>query len=57
MKGGKGMWSKKERLEAVLNGEKADRVPVSAWRHFLEDEHRDVYKRQAQDLRYQDRGS
>lgn len=33
------MWSKKERLEAVLNGEKADRVPVSAWRHFLEDEH------------------
>lgn len=33
------MWSKKERLEAILGGEKADRVPVSAWRHFLEDEH------------------
>lgn len=33
------MVSKRERLEAVLQGEKADRVPVSAWRHFTEDEH------------------
>ena len=33
------MWSKKERVEAVLSGELADRPPVSAWRHFLETEH------------------
>ena len=33
------MWTKKERVEAVLNGELADRPPVSAWRHFLETEH------------------
>lgn len=33
------MWTKKERVEAVLNGELADRPPVSAWRHFLDKEH------------------
>lgn len=32
-------WTKKQRLEAVLNGELADRPPVSAWRHFTEAEH------------------
>lgn len=36
------MWTKKERVEAVLNGEKADRPPVSAWRHFIEKEHSGV---------------
>ena len=33
------MWSKKERFEAVLNHELADRPPVSAWRHFTENAH------------------
>lgn len=33
------MWTKKERIDAVLSGKRADRVPVSAWRHFTEDEH------------------
>lgn len=33
------MWTKKERFEAVLNHELADRPPVSAWRHFTENEH------------------
>ncbi len=32
--------SKRERVEAVLQGEVPDRVPVSAWRHFLKDERR-----------------
>lgn len=36
------MWTKKDRVEAVLNGEQADRPPVSAWRHFLEKEHSGV---------------
>lgn len=31
-------WSKKQRLEAVLAGELADRAPVSAWRHFIDRE-------------------
>jgi uroporphyrinogen decarboxylase len=30
--------SKRERVEAALKGESLDRVPVSAWRHFLADE-------------------
>ncbi len=33
------MWTKKERLLAVLDGELADRPPVSAWRHFIDQEH------------------
>ena len=33
------MWTKQERMDAVLNGELADRPPVSAWRHFTECEH------------------
>ena len=33
------MWTKRERVEAVLHGELADRPPVSGWRHFLETEH------------------
>ena len=33
------MWTKKERFEAVLNHELADRPPVSARRHFTENEH------------------
>ena len=33
------MWTKQERMDAVLNGELADRAPVSAWRHFTECEH------------------
>lgn len=33
------MWTKKERVMAVLNGQLADRPPVSAWRHFPEKEH------------------
>ena len=36
------MWTKKERVLAVLNGELADRPPVSAWRHFIEKEHSGV---------------
>ncbi len=32
--------SKRERVEAALKGEAVDRVPVSAWRHFLTDEGR-----------------
>jgi uroporphyrinogen decarboxylase len=31
-------FSKRERVEAVLKGEPVDRVPVSAWRHFLDEE-------------------
>lgn len=30
--------SKRERVDAVLHGEKPDRVPVSAWQHFLDQE-------------------
>lgn len=33
------MLTKKERLEKVFRGETPDRMPVSAWRHFTEDEH------------------
>lgn len=33
------MWTKVDRFEAILNGELADRPPVSAWRHFTETEH------------------
>ena len=33
------MWTKKDRVLAVLNGELADRPPVSAWRHFVDKEH------------------
>lgn len=36
------MWNKKERVLAVLNGELADRPPVSAWRHFIGKEHSGV---------------
>ncbi|HBE77570.1 MAG TPA: uroporphyrinogen decarboxylase [Firmicutes bacterium] len=31
-------WTKKQRFLAVVSGESADRVPVSAWRHFIEQE-------------------
>jgi len=30
--------SKRERVDAALKGEALDRVPVSAWRHFLDEE-------------------
>lgn len=30
--------SKRERVDAVLRGEQPDRVPVTAWRHFLDEE-------------------
>lgn len=30
--------SKRERVDAALKGELVDRVPVSAWRHFLDEE-------------------
>lgn len=30
--------SKRERVDAALKGEAVDRVPVSAWRHFIPDE-------------------
>ncbi len=32
--------SKRERVEAALKGEPVDRVPVSAWRHFIDEEGR-----------------
>ncbi len=32
--------SKRERVLAVLNGERADRVPISLWGHFPSDPHR-----------------
>lgn len=32
------MMTKRERLETVLNGNLADRPPISAWRHFTESE-------------------
>jgi uroporphyrinogen decarboxylase len=32
-------WTKKQRMEAVLNGELADRPPISAWRHYIDHEH------------------
>ena len=32
------VWSKRERLEAVVRGEPADRVPVALWRHFPGDD-------------------
>lgn len=28
-------WNKKERLQAVLSGEMADRPPIAAWQHFI----------------------
>jgi uroporphyrinogen decarboxylase len=30
--------SKRERVDAALRGESVDRVPVSAWRHFIDEE-------------------
>lgn len=33
------IWTKRERLEAVLRGELPDRPPISSWRHFVEKEH------------------
>ena len=30
--------SKRERVDAALRGEAVDRVPVSAWRHFIPEE-------------------
>lgn len=32
-------WTKRQRLEAVLNGELADRLPVTCYHHFPEFEH------------------
>jgi uroporphyrinogen decarboxylase len=32
------MWSRRERLEAILRGEPADRTPVALWRHFPGDD-------------------
>lgn len=32
--------SKRERVDAALKGEAVDRVPVSAWRHFIDEEGR-----------------
>lgn len=32
-------WSKRQRFNAVVAGEPADRPPVSAWRHFIDSEH------------------
>ncbi|MFN8439432.1 MAG: uroporphyrinogen decarboxylase family protein [Caldilineaceae bacterium] len=31
-------WTKRERVDAALAGEQVDRVPVSAWRHFIPEE-------------------
>ena len=31
-------WSKRKRLEAAINGEKPDRMPVSLWRHWPGDD-------------------
>ena len=31
-------WSKKDRFEAILSGERADRPIVSGWRHFIDRE-------------------
>ncbi|WP_445487816.1 uroporphyrinogen decarboxylase family protein [Niallia sp. 03133] len=33
-----GSWTKKERFDALLAGERADRPIVSAWRHFIDKE-------------------
>lgn len=33
-------FSKRERVEAALQGEPVDRVPVAAWRHFIPEERR-----------------
>jgi uroporphyrinogen decarboxylase len=43
--------SKRERVEAALHGEAVDRVPVSAWRHFIPEENRPDLLAQAS-LRY-----
>ncbi|HEY3549159.1 MAG TPA: uroporphyrinogen decarboxylase family protein [Propionicimonas sp.] len=32
-------WTHRDRIEAVLHGERADRVPVSAWHHFPQAEY------------------
>jgi len=31
-------WTKRKRLESIINGKLADRPPISAWRHFPEQE-------------------
>ena len=31
-------WTKRQRIESIINGELADRPPVSAWRHFTNSE-------------------
>ena len=35
--------SKRERVDAALKGEPVDRVPVAAWRHFLDEENKHMY--------------
>jgi uroporphyrinogen decarboxylase len=32
-------WTHRDRFEAVIHGERADRIPVSAWHHFPDAEH------------------
>lgn len=32
------LWSRRERLQAVCRGERADRIPVALWRHFPGDD-------------------
>ena len=32
------MWNRRDRLEAVARGERADRTPVALWRHFPMDD-------------------
>jgi uroporphyrinogen decarboxylase len=39
MEGNKvGAWKKKDRFQALLSGERADRPIVSGWHHFLDKE-------------------
>lgn len=32
------LWTKRQRIESIINGELADRLPISAWRHFTNSE-------------------
>jgi len=32
------VWTKRQRIDSIINGELADRPPISAWRHFTNSE-------------------
>ncbi len=38
------LWTKRQRIESIINGELADRLPISALRHFTNSEKNPIVK-------------